>query len=44
VVHASADAEVFDGAWIPERFQTLHYLHGTKYGLLERRVEVGGPQ
>ncbi|MHC4519237.1 MAG: flavin reductase family protein [Planctomycetota bacterium] len=44
VVHASADTEFFDGAWIPEKLHTLHYLRGTKYGLLERRVEVRGAQ
>jgi flavin reductase (DIM6/NTAB) family NADH-FMN oxidoreductase RutF len=44
VIHASAETECFDGAWIPERFHTLHYLHGTKYGLLDRRVEVRGSQ
>ncbi len=42
VVHASAETEFFDGAWIPEKFHTLHYLHGTKYGLLTQRVEVAG--
>ena len=41
VVHASAEADFFDGAWIPERFHTLHYMQGTKYGLLTRRVDVG---
>jgi len=40
VVHASAEQEYFDGAWIPEKFHTLHYMHATKYGLLTRRVEV----
>jgi flavin reductase (DIM6/NTAB) family NADH-FMN oxidoreductase RutF len=43
VVHASAEAEFFDGAWIPQRFHTLHYMHGNKYGLLTRRVEAKGP-
>jgi len=41
VVHASADEALFDGAWIPDRFRTLHYMHGTKYGLLTRRLDVG---
>jgi flavin reductase (DIM6/NTAB) family NADH-FMN oxidoreductase RutF len=40
VVHASAQEEYFDGAWIPERFRTLHYMRGTTYGLLTRRVEA----
>ena len=40
VVHASAEEEYFDGAWIPEKFHTLHYMHGNKYGLLTRCVEV----
>ena len=40
VVHASAEEEYFDGAWIPEKFHTLHYMHGNKYGLLTHRVEV----
>lgn len=40
VVHASADADLFDGAWVPEKFHTLHYLHGDKYGLLTRRVQA----
>jgi flavin reductase (DIM6/NTAB) family NADH-FMN oxidoreductase RutF len=42
VVYASAEEEFFDGAWIPEKFHTLHYMQGTKYGLLTRRVDVGG--
>jgi flavin reductase (DIM6/NTAB) family NADH-FMN oxidoreductase RutF len=42
VVHASAQEEFFDGAWIPERFHTLHYMHRTTYGLLTRRLEAGG--
>ncbi|UCD51990.1 MAG: flavin reductase family protein [Phycisphaerales bacterium] len=42
VVHASAEEEYFDGAWIPEKFHTLHYMHGNKYGLLTRRVEAHG--
>ena len=40
VVHASAEEAYFDGAWIPEKFHTLHYMHGNQYGLLTRRVEV----
>jgi flavin reductase (DIM6/NTAB) family NADH-FMN oxidoreductase RutF len=42
VVYASVEEEFFDGAWIPETFHTLHYLHRTTYGLLTRRVEAGG--
>jgi len=44
VLHASAEEKYFDGAWIPEKFHTLHYMHGTRYGLLTRRVEVKGPR
>jgi len=42
VVYAAVEEDYFDGAWIPEKFHTLHYLHGSKYGLLDRRVEAGG--
>jgi flavin reductase (DIM6/NTAB) family NADH-FMN oxidoreductase RutF len=42
VVGASAEEEFFDGAWIPEKFHTLHYMQGTQYGLLTRRVEAQG--
>jgi len=42
VVRAVADAELFDGKWIPERFHTLHYLGGNKYGLMERTIEAHG--
>lgn len=41
VVYASVEEDLFDGAWIPERFHTLHYLCGDKYGLLDRRVTAG---
>ena len=44
VLHASAEEEFFDGAWIPEKFHTLHYMHGTQYGLLTRRIEVKSPR
>jgi flavin reductase (DIM6/NTAB) family NADH-FMN oxidoreductase RutF len=40
VVRAIADADLFDGRWIPEKFHTLHYLGGNKYGLMERTVEA----
>jgi len=42
VVYASAEEEYFDGAWIPEKFHTLHYMQGTKYGLIDRRVDARG--
>ena len=38
VVRAAADADWFDGNWIPEKFHTLHYLGGNRYGLMERTV------
>jgi len=41
VLHAEADAELFDGHWIPEKFHSLHYLCGNKYGLMQRMVEAG---
>lgn len=40
VLRAVADADLFDGKWIPERFHTLHYLGGTTYGVIDRTVEV----
>jgi len=40
VIRAVADAELFDGKWIPEKFHTLHYLCGNKYGLMEHAVEA----
>ena len=42
VVRAVADTDFFDGKWIPERFHTLHYLGGNKYGLMERTIEAHG--
>jgi len=42
VVRAVADTNLFDGKWIPERFHTLHYLGGNKYGLMERAIEARG--
>lgn len=42
VVRAVADTELFDGKWIPERFHTLHYLGGNKYGLMEHTIEAHG--
>lgn len=41
VVYASAEEAFFDGAWIPEKFHTLHYMHKTQYGLLTRRLDAG---
>jgi flavin reductase (DIM6/NTAB) family NADH-FMN oxidoreductase RutF len=38
VVRACARPELFDGRWIPEKFHTLHYLAGNRYGLLQRTV------
>jgi len=40
VVRALAEEELFDGRWIPEKFHTLHYLTGNKYGLMTRTVEA----
>ena len=42
VVRALADEEFFNGRWIPEKFRTLHYLTGNKYGLMTRTVEARG--
>ncbi|UCG58178.1 MAG: flavin reductase family protein [Phycisphaerales bacterium] len=42
VVRALAEAESFDGMWIPEKFHTLHYLCGNRYGVMERSVEAQG--
>jgi len=42
VVRALAEADFFDGRWIPEKFHTLHYLNGSKYGLMTRTVEAHG--
>ena len=40
VVRAVAEADFFDGKWIPEKFRTLHYLGGNKYGLMTQMVEA----
>jgi len=40
VLRAVADTDRFDGGWIPEKFQTLHYLGGRTYGILERRIDA----
>jgi len=42
VIRALADADLFDGKWIPEKFHTLHYLGGTSYGVMERRIKARG--
>lgn len=40
VVYASVEEEFFDGAWIPEKFHTLHYMQKTLYGVLTRRIDA----
>lgn len=40
VLRAVADSDLFDDGWIPEKFHTLHYLYGNKYGLLQRTVQA----
>lgn len=40
VVQVEAEAEVFKGAWVPERAQTLHHLGKGQYGVLERSLRV----
>ncbi len=40
VVHASAEQTFFDGAWIPEKFHTLHYMQATKYGTITQRLDA----
>jgi flavin reductase (DIM6/NTAB) family NADH-FMN oxidoreductase RutF len=40
VLRAVADTDFFDGRWIPEKFHTLHYLCGNKYGVMERTIEA----
>ena len=40
VVYASVEEDFFDGAWIPERFHTLHYMSATQYGVLDRRLDA----
>ena len=42
VVRAVADGGLFDGRWIPEKFHTLHYLGGNKYGVMDRMVKALG--
>jgi flavin reductase (DIM6/NTAB) family NADH-FMN oxidoreductase RutF len=41
VVHAEAEEEYFDGAWIPDKFHTLHYMQSDQYGVLTRRLQAG---
>ena len=38
VLRALADEVVFDGGWIPEKFHTLHYIGGNRYGVMARTV------
>ncbi|UCF15280.1 MAG: flavin reductase family protein [Phycisphaerales bacterium] len=40
VVRAVAEEDFFDTRWIPEKFRTLHYLGGNKYGLMTQMVEA----
>jgi flavin reductase (DIM6/NTAB) family NADH-FMN oxidoreductase RutF len=42
VLRAKAEAELFDGKWIPEKFHTLHYLSGNYYGVMERTIQALG--
>lgn len=42
VIRATADADLFDDKWIPEKFHTLHYLAGKTYGVIDRQVEAQG--
>ena len=42
VLRAEAEAELFDGKWIPEKFHSLHYLSGNYYGVLERTIRAQG--
>jgi len=42
VLRAAADADMFDGKWLPEKFHTLHYLGGNYYGVMERTIVAGG--
>ena len=42
VLWAVADTDLFDGRWIPEKFHTLHYLGGNRYGVMERAIEAQG--
>jgi flavin reductase (DIM6/NTAB) family NADH-FMN oxidoreductase RutF len=39
-VRAVAEDAYFDGRWNPERFHTLHYLGGNRYGVMDRMIEV----
>ena len=40
VARALVKPGLFDGTWIPEKFQTIHYLGGKTYGVIERRIEA----
>jgi flavin reductase (DIM6/NTAB) family NADH-FMN oxidoreductase RutF len=39
-LRAIAEVAYFDGRWNPERFHTLHYLGGKRYGVMDRMIEV----
>ena len=40
VLRALAEEDLFDGQWIPEKFNTLHYLRANKYGLMQKTVQA----
>lgn len=40
VVRAIAEPAYFDGQWNPEKYHTLHYLGGKRYGVLEKMIDV----
>jgi flavin reductase (DIM6/NTAB) family NADH-FMN oxidoreductase RutF len=40
VVRALAEEEYFDRQWIPEKLNTLHYLRGNKYGLMQKTLQA----
>ena len=42
ILRAVADADLFDGKWIPEKFHTLHYFGGTSYGVIDRGIKARG--
>ena len=42
VLRAAADADMFDGKWILEKFHTLHYLGDNNYGVMERTIQARG--
>ena len=40
VLRATAEETLFNGQWIPEKFNTLHYLRGNSYGLMQKSVQA----